>query len=114
MPEIGTSGLMSGEGKRADCLVGLGTALLLDSTQFSALAPEPPAGVRRTSRKKYKVKYILDMRLKKQEQAVDAIRLLTCGSRASRRKNEKAKPIFTARVRPVAPKPHRTRNSGQP
>jgi hypothetical protein len=40
MPQIGTSGSMSGEGKRSDCLMAQATAPLLDSTQ-AALTRAP-------------------------------------------------------------------------
>ncbi len=39
MPEIGTSGLMSGEGKRSDAHKAQATAPLLDSTGTHGISP---------------------------------------------------------------------------
>jgi hypothetical protein len=40
MPEIGTSGLMSGEGKTVRCRMAQATALLLDSTDGEELGDD--------------------------------------------------------------------------
>jgi hypothetical protein len=53
--------------------VGLGTALLLDSTQFSVPSTGLPAMSRRRPRKKRKAKPIPGMTLKTQEQTDDAV-----------------------------------------